>query len=53
MDKEQAMIKTIFDEKYEQGIAEGEARGIETLLHILPNVLVMFRPASMTSSRHL
>ena len=46
-DKEQAMIKTIFDEKYEQGIAEGEARGIEkgiergiergieTLLHIL------------------
>ena len=38
-DKGQVMIKTIFDEKYEQGVAEGEARGIEkgieTLLHIL------------------
>ena len=46
-DKEQTMIKTIFDEKYEEGVAEGKAIGIEeersawvadkieTLLHIL------------------
>jgi hypothetical protein len=31
-DKEQEMIKTIFDEKYEAGVAEGEARAILLVL---------------------
>ena len=34
-DKERTMIKTIFDEKYEAGVAIGREKLFETLLHIL------------------
>jgi hypothetical protein len=34
-DKEQEMIKTIFDEKYDAGVAVGIEKGIETLQRIL------------------